>query len=626
MNRIISVLAIAVITAIGMTMPVAAQQKGLTINVDAPAPNQRLALVITNQAYDAIDYRGLRNPANDGTEMSKVLRDTLGYKVTELSDKDLDGLISGVHDFAARVGKDSTVVVYYSGHGITLEGERENRIMPVDFPAANSLGSSGNPRTAKSKAKRNSVALAADLLSPISEKNPNGLVVFYDACRNNPIKGQGVFKTAVQQSSFVPARVDGTVIFYAARHGEQALDRLNDADPRRLSLFTRVLSDMLRRDPTIRIRDMQVDLSAEVSETAQRIGHIQQPAVEGALRYTSKRREFCLATKGGQCGFEGNGATGGADLTRIRDDAVYKVAKLQNTKEAWLAYLTTFPNGRHRTEANQQLSIFEAASKSASVTVPPVSRPSMSAAQAGSTFRDCVECPEMVRIPGGSFRMGDLSGDGYKNEKPVRTVILRGFSAGKYEVTWKEWEACVRGGGCDGSGPQSEGGDEGWGKGRRPVINVSWEDAQSYGRWISGKTGKDYRLLSESEWEYMARAGSVTKYPWGNTASHEQANYYGATGSDQWVNTSPVGSFSANRFGVYDVIGNVWEWTEDCYHESYSGAPVNEAAWTSGECKYRVERGGAWSGDSRLGRSAIRDGYTPSVRVNSVGFRLARTD
>jgi formylglycine-generating enzyme required for sulfatase activity len=234
-------------------------------------------------------------------------------------------------------------------------------------------------------------------------------------------------------------------------------------------------------------------------------------------------------------------------------------------------------------------------------------------------------------VPAGSFVMGSPAGEEGRDadEGPQRTVtISRAFAVGKFEVTFAEWDACVAGGGCNGYRP----GDEGWGRGNRPVINVNWNEAQAYVQWLSNRTGKRYRLLSEAEWEYVARAGETTAYPWGSSASHEFANYGKdeccdglAQGRDRWVNTSPVRSFPANRFGLHDMHGNVYEWTEDCYNESYAGAPSDGSAWRSGDCSRRVLRGGSWDFGPRLLRSASRDWLLPTFRYNFIGFRVART-
>ena len=242
----------------------------------------------------------------------------------------------------------------------------------------------------------------------------------------------------------------------------------------------------------------------------------------------------------------------------------------------------------------------------------------------GRTFRDCVECPQMVVVPSGSFTMGSPSNEAgrYDDEGPQYVVRIEyRLAVGVNEVTFAEWAACVAGGGCGGYRPD----DEGWGRGNRPVINVSWDDAQSYVSWLSKRTGKSYRLLSESEWEYVARAGSVTAYSWGNEIGRNRANCDGC--GSRWDNkkTAPVGAFGANAWGLHDMHGNVWEWMQDCWHASYRGAPADGSAWESGNCSERVLRGGSWGIRPRNLRSAYRVGFAAGERYFSFGFRIART-
>ena len=250
---------------------------------------------------------------------------------------------------------------------------------------------------------------------------------------------------------------------------------------------------------------------------------------------------------------------------------------------------------------------------------------------AGKEFRECPGCPEMVVIRAGAFMMGSSDDEAERTpyERPQHWVTVpRPFAVGKYEVTFAGWDACVAGGGCGGYRPD----DEGWGRGRRPAVNVSWDDVKSYVEWLSRKTGQEYRLLSESEWEYVARAGTTGPFHFGRTISTDQANYDGdyAYGSGRKGvargKTVPVGSFPANGFGLHDVHGNVWEWVEDCWHGDYSGAPADGSAWlSSGDCGKRVLRGGSWFNWPRNLRSALRSGGTAGNRSYSTGFRIART-
>ncbi len=243
----------------------------------------------------------------------------------------------------------------------------------------------------------------------------------------------------------------------------------------------------------------------------------------------------------------------------------------------------------------------------------------------GRVFRDCEGCPEMVVVSAGSFTMGS---PWHNIGRPQHLVTIREpFAVGKYEVTFSEWDACVSAGGC-GHRP----GDESWGRGRRPVMNVSWKDARSYVRWLSRKTGKRYRLLSEAEWEYAARAGTTGPFHTGSEISTDWANYNGniiAGGGRKGLNrqqTVPVGSFPANGFGLHDMHGNVWEWVEDCQHSNYAGAPSDGSAWVAGGyCGDRVLRGGSWSDIPLDFHSADRSWGSDGLRKNEGGFRVART-
>jgi formylglycine-generating enzyme required for sulfatase activity len=246
------------------------------------------------------------------------------------------------------------------------------------------------------------------------------------------------------------------------------------------------------------------------------------------------------------------------------------------------------------------------------------------AVRPGTVFRECADCPEMVWLPKGEFQMGETPAVGVAG--PVHTVKINyPLAAGRFEVTFAEWDACVAAGGCR-HWPE----DQGWGRGRRPVINVSWVDAQEYTAWLSARTGKHYRLLSEAEWEYAARAGTQTRYSWGNDVGHNRANCYGCGSRWDGRQTSPVGSFEANAFGLYDMLGNASEWVEDCYHGSYRDAPADGSAWEQ-NCPAdmrdkRVMRGGAWQYPSQLTRPAFRTAFSNGYYDLRIGFRVARAD
>ena len=236
----------------------------------------------------------------------------------------------------------------------------------------------------------------------------------------------------------------------------------------------------------------------------------------------------------------------------------------------------------------------------------------------GRRFRDCDACPEMVEVPIGSYVMGSIGEEvgGFPDEWPTHRVSIHyRLAVGVYEVTFGEWDACVVAGPCQ----RNVADDEGWGRGRRPV-NVSWENAQKFLQWLGTETGEEYRLPSEAEWEYVARAGTKTRYHFGDEISKSQANHGGNV--DKAV---VVGSYPANAFGLHDVHGNVWEWVADCWNDSYFDAPSDGSAWLTGDCGQRVVRGGSWVNDARTLRSALRYSLETGHWSNGVGFRVART-
>ena len=314
------------------------------------------------------------------------------------------------------------------------------------------------------------------------------------------------------------------------------------------------------------------------------------------------------------------------------------------------AYLAQFPNGGFRVLAQNRLTTLRSAAANPAAAggtrvgaggAPALGRPgaggtgafSDSAAsgiagaggnaaagdarrQPGEVFRDCADCPEMVVMPAGRFRMGCVSGqDCFNQEFPVHEVQVGPFALSKYEVLFEEYDRFVAATG------RARPHDEGWGRVGRPVINVSWEDATAYAEWLSGETGEQYRLPSEAEWEYAARAGTTTAYSWGSDIGRNRANC-GRCGS-RWdgEQTAPAGSFAANAWGLHDMHGNVNEWVADCWHDSYARAPPDGSAWTRGaDCGRRVFRGGSWLGHSWYSRSAYRAGNSVGRPHPGMGF------
>ncbi len=257
----------------------------------------------------------------------------------------------------------------------------------------------------------------------------------------------------------------------------------------------------------------------------------------------------------------------------------------------------------------------------------------------GSVFTDCPECPDMVVLPAGDFIQGsDKVESGHVDEKPQRKVtIARPLAVSKFETTFAQWDACV----ADGKCPKAD--DAGFGRGQFPAVNIAWPEAKAYAAWLSAKTGKSYRLLSESEFEYAARGGTQTAWYWGGNESKskscEFANLHDESGKkahpnyvwshvlcdDGAAENNEVGKYKANAFGLHDMMGNVREWVDDCHQAGYVGAPDNGSVRKhDGACEKRVVRGGAWLDGASTARSAYRYSEVEGMRNYQTGFRLAR--
>jgi formylglycine-generating enzyme required for sulfatase activity len=254
-----------------------------------------------------------------------------------------------------------------------------------------------------------------------------------------------------------------------------------------------------------------------------------------------------------------------------------------------------------------------------------LSRTEEQALKPGQSFTECgnvSSCPTMVVVPAGYFLMGSPGSEAgdLSNETPQHKVsIARLFAVSKFELTFEDWDTCVAFGDCR---PID---DNGWGRGKRPVILTTWHDAQAYVGWLSKVTGKPYRLLTEAEYEYATRAGTQTSFPWGDEIGSGNANCAACGSNWDNVQTAVVGSFAPNAFGLYDMVGNVAEWVDDCYADTYRGAPADGSAFVVPDCKNRVVRGGSWSSQPQDLRSASRAPATANFRGSNVGFRVARS-
>jgi formylglycine-generating enzyme required for sulfatase activity len=328
------------------------------------------------------------------------------------------------------------------------------------------------------------------------------------------------------------------------------------------------------------------------------------------------------------------------------DEIVWNAIKDARAPQVFDEFLSKFPESARLAEAKSRLQELKS-SQIASIAPPQVPEAGRSSVREGNiglkvlsgsdeaalkqkaAFKECDKCPEMIVVPPGSFLMG--SNDSGPQRAPAessrhKVTFAHPFAVGRFAVTFEEWDACVADGGCDGYKPW----DNGWGRGKHPVINVSWSDAKSYVAWLSERTGKPYRLLSEAEREYVARAGTTSAFWWGASISRRQANYEEKTSQDKAAKgspgqrTMPVDSYQPNPWGFYQVHGNIWEWVEDCLNDDYAGAPADGTAWLTGHCDRRVLRGGSWVSTASALESGSRYGVQAEGRVSNVGFRVAR--
>jgi formylglycine-generating enzyme required for sulfatase activity len=298
-------------------------------------------------------------------------------------------------------------------------------------------------------------------------------------------------------------------------------------------------------------------------------------------------------------------------IEQLEVDWDWGKAQMQDTISGYERFLDRYPDTTHRAAAEAAIERLLAATDSA----PP---PLVTAPASMSSVTDLIPLPHMIRIAGGSFQMGSNDSDADDDEQPVHSVTVASFYLAQTEVTFVQYDYF-----CEQTG-RNKPEDEGWGRGNRPVINVSWEYAQAYIQWLNHQAGQSgWRLPTEAEWEYAAGGGASDRTKWAGTSSEGSLGSYAVYGGKG--KTSPVQSKRSNSLGLYDMSGNVWEWCEDKWHDNYQGAPTNGSAWTSGSSSARVFRGGSWGSNAKYCRVADRNSSSPAYRNGYLGFRLARS-
>lgn len=622
----------------------------------------RVALVIGNSGYKQV--APLRNPANDAKAMRAALS-RIGFRVFGGTDLTWQGMDDALRMFESAAANADVALVYYAGHGLQVKGT--NYLVPVDA------------RIADDRALKRETISLDDVLAAIESAGRMRIIIL-DACRDNPFAERMARSLGSQRGLAVGrglARVDTVakdmLIAYATATNDTADDGTGVDSPYTTALLQHLSTPGLELNLFFgRVRDTVMALS----------GGRQQPFTYGSLGGEA----FYFVPPGAATGIAG------VDPASASDAALWSAVRDSANPALLQAYLDKFPTGQFAATARQRLTALPAGSSAAresagqqlasNATPLKLPNPLGGSAKPGQVFRDCDDrdsgggfiCPEMVVLPPGRFMMGVPAGEEERENlppmfrgrsTPVHKVEIGGpLAMGRFSVTVGEFAAfsaatrrdaqpgCWEWSGTPGAewkqDPSFTWRKPGFAQtDRHPVVCVSWTDARAYVDWLSGKTGQRYRLPTEAEWEYAARAGTTTARFWGADPDHTQQCRY-ANGADQtswamfaawlkadgfavvagcgdgYVFTAPVGSFQPNPFGLYDMLGNVWNVLDDCLTANYNGAPVDGAAAMAGDCSKHVFRGGSWGNVPHAMRAGFRAGTDPNNRSSDIGFRVIR--
>jgi formylglycine-generating enzyme required for sulfatase activity len=570
--------------------------------------------------------------------MAGLLRKAGFDVVEEKADLSADAMRRVLRDFSEHVRDADIAVVFYAGHGMEMNGV--NYLIPVDATLVRDVDMEDE-------------AISLDRVIRTLEPARRLQLVILDACRDNPFL-RSMRRTIISRSvRSGHGDVDektlppNTLIAFAQKAGATADDGTGSNSPYTTALLKHLPTPGLDVELALRrVQDEVLHATRNRQEPFKygSLGGAELPLVPAVANpwapiapqpvNTAERewQQYAKDTKDVRL-LE-------AFKKKHKEDPVYvrlAEARIEDLKNQTAAARPTDP-------AKQGL-LPGVLKETVGIVLPPAAGNcdgiEITAGQnerqcfkpgAGRTewFKDCPTCPEMVVVPAGSFTMGspEIEPERVTGEDQVRISIARPFAVGKFAITFDGWDACVADGGCNGYKPT----DQGWGRGKNPVVNVNWDDAKAYTAWLSRKTGKTYRLLSETEREYVTRAGSTTPFWWGSSITPKQANYDGnrsysgeVAAGEYRQRTVPVDSFQPNPWGLYNVHGNVWEWTEDCWNDINAGNSGDGRARTMGDCARRVVRGASWDYPPQSLRSARRMARYADLRRPFQGFRVART-
>jgi len=593
-----------------------------------PTYAAKIALVIGNSAYNknysVLKLSRLSNPVNDAIDIAAELRN-LGFEVILKTNIGKKAMKVAVRDFSRRLRKRGTVgLFFFSGHGI--QHNNLNYLIPLKADIQTSIDVDDEAFKANY------------VLRHMKKYNSNGVnIIILDACRNSIPedvfqKRESMGFDGINQGLTSMNAPTGGLIAYATAPNKVSWGGLPGE---RNSVYTKHLLKALREQANASIVNLFMQVRRNVmaetkTETVQQV----------PWELSSLTKQFCF----GQCGIsskpnvsillrtcashlQANRLTTGSSNAF---SCYQKVLSRDETNQQALNGLTTIES-RYASWARSAFNRGD--KKRAKIYLdrlamvnpdsptlhdfdftPKPPEPATGVFQ--DRLKDGSRGPKMVWIPKGSFQMGSNE---YSREKPVHRVSIDRFAMGQTEVTFAEYDKYAQATG------KSKPSDKGWGRGNRPVINVSWHDAVAYAKWLSQETGYIYRLPTEAEWEYAARAGTDTKYWWGDKIGTNNANCYGCGSKWDDKQTAPVRSFAANPYGIYDTVGNVWEWCADIYSSSYyKHSPSSNPKGPSSSGGSRVVRGGSWLSDARFARAAYRRHGDPGYSDGLRGFRCAR--
>ncbi|MFM0482961.1 SUMF1/EgtB/PvdO family nonheme iron enzyme [Paraburkholderia strydomiana] len=613
----------------------------------------RIALVIGNGEYGDNSRDVVRqNAPRDARAVGKTLR-ALGFDVTVLSNATPTVMQRSIRELRERLSAGGIGLFYFAGHGMRIGAQTLLIPAGLDMRLPASL-------------LRQAVDLN-DVLQAMHSRDGQLNLVILDTCLDNPFAAA----VAPDPSALPP----NTVVAYATAPGGFAADGI------RHGIYTQALLRTLDEAPAPPLMSLLANVA---SGTRQITRGEQSPwivstlaASEDAVNSVVKAPVVNVETYDDTVVTLHSRGILPKDSSEQYEITFWNSIKDSNYPGDYEAYLKAYPNGRFATLAHARIDRLRAAASNApaaaaapspappaaqpatppatpapqaarpstpaapsatatpdrqrAVSTPPAAsttapstppatstapKPAVHAPVAGES-RDCAACPVMIALPAGSFLMGSSSDD--PSEKPVHHVTIGApFAIAKYEVTVEQWNACVAANACAKLTPETNANKT------APARDLSWDDAQQYVKWLSKTTGKPYRLPTEAEWEYADRGGTTSAYWWGDQMRKGTANCKDCGEPWHKEGPEPAGSFAPNPYGLHDMNGSVWEWTADCWHNSYQSAPADGRAWESPTCDMRVIRGGSWREGSGYMLSATRFKYSSGVRQSQDGFRVVK--